>query len=134
MFRNFIIHQNFLEFLQPLRDGRNTTALAWQQTTGLTVLSWFPLYLFGLAANNGTPVLSSLQHNGLHRYICGSFMWFLGILLAWFTTGCSVRSSTLVDTVTGEMSLSIRFSRSRVSLPLDVTVGDEDELEEDVEQ
>ena len=37
-------------------------------------------------------------------------------------------------TVTGEMSLSIRSSRSRVSLPLDVTVGDEDELEEDVEQ
>ena len=32
------------------------------------------------------------------------------------------------------MSLSIRSSRSRVSLPLDVTVGDEDELEEDVEQ
>ena len=30
------------------------------------------------------------------------------------------------------MSLSIRFSRSRVSLPLDVTVGDEDELEEDM--
>ena len=32
------------------------------------------------------------------------------------------------------MSLSIRSSRFRVSLQLDVTVGDEDELEEDVEQ
>ena len=50
------------------------------------------------------------------------------------TTGCPDRSSTLVDTVTGEMSLSIRSSRSRVSLPLDVAVGDKDELEEDVEQ
>ena len=38
----------------------------------------------------------------------------------------------MVDTVTGEMSLSIRSSRSRVSVSL--TVGDEDELEEDVEQ
>ena len=56
-----------------------------------------------------------------------------GIILAWFTTGCPDRSSTLVDTVTGEMSLSIRSSRSRVSLPFDVTVGDEDELEEDVD-
>ena len=55
--------------------------------------------------------------------------------MAWSTTGCPVLSSTLeIDTVTGEMSLSIRFSRSRVSLPLDVTVGEEDELEEDVEQ
>ena len=62
------------------------------------------------------------------------FYGFFWKLLAWFTTGCPVRSSTLVDTVSGEMSLSIRFSRSRVSLPLDVTVSDEDELEEDVEQ
>ena len=42
-------------------------------------------------------------------------------------------SSTLVDTGTGEVSLSIRSSCSRVSLSLDVTVGDEDELEEDAE-
>ena len=54
--------------------------------------------------------------------------------MAWFTTGCPDRSSTLVDTVTGEISLSIRSSRSRVSLPLDGSVGDEDDLEEDVEQ
>ena len=75
------------------------------------------------------------EHNGLPQSICDSFLWFfLRFLLTWFTTGCPVRSSTLVDTVTGEMSLSIRFSRSRVSLPLDVTVGDEVELEEDVEQ
>ena len=55
-------------------------------------------------------------------------------MLAWFTTGCPVLSSTLVDTGTGEVSLSIRSSLSRVSLSLDVAVGDEDELEEDVEQ
>ena len=36
-------------------------------------------------------------------------------------------SSTVVDTVTGEMSLSIRSSRSRVLISL--TVKDEDEVE-----
>ena len=41
-------------------------------------------------------------------------------------------SSTVVDTVTGEMSLSVRSSRSRVLVSL--TVRDEDELEEDAEQ
>ena len=74
------------------------------------------------------------EHNGLPRSICGSFLWVFVIFFAWFTTGCPNRSSTLVDTFTGEMSFSIRSSRSRASLPLDVTVGDEDELEEDVEQ
>ena len=73
-------------------------------------------------------------NNGSHRSLCGSFLLVFGVLLAWFTTACPVRSSTLVDTVIGEMSLSIRFSRSRVLLPLDVTVGEEDEHEEDVEQ
>ena len=60
------------------------------------------------------------EHNGLPRSILGSFLWVLVILLAWFTTGCPVLSSTLVDTSTGEVSLSVR--------------GDEHELEEDVEQ
>ena len=46
--------------------------------------------------------------------------------------GCSDRSSALVDKFTGKMSLSIRSSYSRVSILLDVTVGDEDELEEDL--
>ena len=59
------------------------------------------------------------------------YLWLLfmgfGILLAWFTTGCPDRSSTLVDTVTGEMSLSIGSSHSRVLVSL--TVGDENELE-----
>ena len=41
-------------------------------------------------------------------------------------------SSAVVDTVTGEMSLSVRSSRFRVLISL--TVGDEDELGEDVEQ
>ena len=52
--------------------------------------------------------------------------------MAWSTSGLPDLSSTVVDTVTGEMSLSIRSSRSRVLVSL--TVGDEDELEEDVEQ
>ena len=47
-------------------------------------------------------------------------------------SGLPDRSSTVVDTVTGEMSLSVRSSRSRVLVSL--IVGDEDELEEDVEQ
>ena len=51
------------------------------------------------------------------------------VLLAWSTTGRPDLSSTVVDTVTGEMSLSIRPSRSRVLVSL--TVGDEDELEEE---
>ena len=55
-----------------------------------------------------------------------------GVLLAWSTSGLTDLSSTVVDTVTGEMSLSIRSSRSRVLVSL--TVGDEDELEEHVEQ
>ena len=51
------------------------------------------------------------------------------------TTGCPVLSSTLkLDTGTGEVSLSVRSSFSRVSLSLDLAVGEEDELEEDVEQ
>ena len=74
------------------------------------------------------------EHNGLPRSILGSFSLVFEILLAWFTTGCTVLSSTLVDTVTGEASLLVRSSLSRVSSPLNVAVGDEDELEPDVEQ
>ena len=47
----------------------------------------------------------------------------------------SIISSTCeLDTATGGLSFSVRSSLSRVSLSLDVAVGDEDELEEDVEQ
>ena len=57
------------------------------------------------------------------------FFW-----LAWSKTGCSVLSSILeLDTSTGEVSLSVRSSFSRVSLSLYDVVGEEDELEEDVE-
>ena len=50
--------------------------------------------------------------------VCPFFLWFFfiyffGILLAWSTSGLPDLSSTLVDTVTGEMSLSVRSSRSR---------------------
>ena len=65
------------------------------------------------------------------RSFCGSFLSF-GFLLAWSISGLSDLSSTVVDTVTGEMSISVRSSRSRVLVLL--TVGDEDELQEDVEQ
>ena len=91
-----------------------------------------------LAATPGFQNLRDLSHRttGCPRSILVSFLFVFGSFwLAWSTTGCPVLSSTLeIDTVTGEMSLSIRFSRSRVSFPLDVTVGEEDELEEDVEQ
>ena len=55
-----------------------------------------------------------------------------GVLLDWSTSGLSDLSSTVVDTVTGEMSLSIRSARSPVLVSFNVS--DEDELEEDVEQ
>ena len=51
------------------------------------------------------------------------------------TTGVPDLSSTLkLDTGTGEVSLSVRSSFSQVSLSLNVVVGEEDELEEYVEQ
>ena len=44
-------------------------------------------------------------------------------------------STLKLDTGTGEVSLSVRSSLSRISLSLDVAVdGGEDELEQDVEQ
>ena len=49
--------------------------------------------------------------------------------------GFPILSSTLeLDTGTGGASLLVRSSLSRVSLSLDAVVGEEDELEEDVEQ
>ena len=75
----------------------------------------------GFQNTTGLPVLS-----------VALFYWFVGVLLAWSTSGLPDLSSTAVDTVTGEMSLSIRSSRSRVLVSL--TVSDEDELEDDVEQ
>ena len=82
-----------------------------------------------------SPLEGMSEHNGLSRSILVSFLFVFGIWLAWSTTGCTVLSSTLeLDTGTGEVSFSVRSSLSRVSLSLDVAVGDENELEEDVEQ
>ena len=67
--------------------------------------------------------LNSCSHSGISEYN-GSHRSF--------NNGSPDLSSTVVDTVTGEMSPSIRSSRSRVLVSL--TVGEEDELEEDVEQ
>ena len=72
------------------------------------------------------------MNNGSLCSLLGSLLFVFRFLLAWSISGRPNLSSTVVVTVTGEMSLSIRYSRSRVSLSLDVTVGDEDELEEDV--
>ena len=82
--------------------------------------------------------LNSCSHSGISEHngsLCSLLDYSLlvfGVLLAWSTSGLPDLSSTVVDTVTGEMSLSIRSSRSRVLVSL--TVGDEDELEKDVEQ
>ena len=82
--------------------------------------------------------MSSFYHGLL--FIC--FWTFLVGLVNWLVIGFTadngfpVLSSTLkLDTGTGEVSLSVRSSLSRVSLSLDVAVvGEEDELEEHVEQ
>ena len=73
-----------------------------QSTTGRSVPSWIPFY------------------------------WVLGFHWDWLSSGRPDLSSTVVDTCTGEMSLSIRSSRSRVLVSL--TLGDKDELEEDDEE
>ena len=60
-----------------------------------------------------------------------SLLFGFWILLAWVSSSCPDLSPTEFDTCTGEMSLSIRSSRSRVLISL--TVGEEDEVEEDDE-
>ena len=71
-------------------------------------------------------------------FVLGNFWlaWACSLLVSRQTTGFSVLSSTLeLDTGTGWESISLRSSHFRVSLSLDVAVaGEEDELEEDVEQ
>ena len=103
MFWNFVIHQIFSDFSQPLRDFRACTTWVGKQRVDL-----FPL--------------------GFLFYLFFDFYF----LFAWSISGRPDLSSTVVDTVTGEMSLSVRSSLSRVWTSL--SVGDEDELEEDVEQ
>ena len=67
----------------------------------------------------GVPVLSCFFF---------SFLWVFW--LAW-RPGVPVRSSTFkLDTGTGAVSLSVQSFLSRVSLSLDVVVGEEDELDE----
>ena len=64
--------------------------------------------------------LNSCSHSGiselneLPRSIVVSFLLGFGFLLAWVSSGCPDLSPTEFDTCTGEMSLSIRSSRSRV--------------------
>ena len=101
MYWNFIIHQNFHEFLQPLWVSQNLHELN-RLTTGRPVPSWVPFYLFS------------------------------GVLLAWVSSGRPDLSSTELDACTGEMSLSIRSPRSWLWISL--TVGEEDEVEEGVEE
>ena len=75
---------------------------------------------------------SQKHHTGFPRSIVVSFLFVFGWLLAWVLSGCPDLSSTEVDTCTGEVSLLIPSSRSRVWISL--TVGEEDEVEEDDEE
>ena len=87
--------------------------------------------------------MNSCSHSGIQNLRdlsrqtrgCSVLSWFPYLFFDFFglvnIRSLRYRSSTVVDTVTGEMSLSVRSSRSRVLVSL--TVGDEDELE-DVEQ
>ena len=65
---------------------------------------------------------------------CRGFLFYLvfGFLVAWVSLGRPDLSSTEFDTCTGEVSLLISSSRCRVSISL--TVGEEDEVEEDDEE
>ena len=75
------------------------------------------------------------RSEGVAPFYLVFFYMIFRFWLVWSTTGCPVLSSTLqIDTGTGEVSLSTRSSLSRVSLSLDIAVGDEDELEEDVRE
>ena len=89
----FIIHQIFLEFLQPFGDLRITRFL---------------------------------------RSIVVSFLFVVGILLAWISSGCPDPPSTKTDTGTREMSLLVVSSLSRTEIS--PTVGEEGEDEEDEEE
>ena len=102
------------EFLQPLRDFR--TCATW---VGKQRVSPFYHGLFFICFWEFLVGLVNLLVIGSHQ-----------------TTGFTVLSSTLkLDTGTGEVSPSYRSSLPRVSLSRDVAVvGEEDELEEDVEQ
>ena len=71
-------------------------------------------------------------NNDSSRSFCGPFWVILRVLWAWSTSVLPDLSSTVADTITGELWLSTRSSRSRVLVSF--TVGDEDELEEDVGQ
>ena len=60
------------------------------------------------------------------------FLLVFVFLLAWLSSGCPDRSSTEVDTCSGEIPLLLPSSCSRIWVSL--TVGEEDELEEGGEQ
>ena len=61
-----------------------------------------------------------------------SFLFVFGFLLAWISSGCLDPSSTKLDTGIGEMSLLVASSPARSCISL--TVGEEDEAEEDDEE
>ena len=103
---NFITHQFFSEFLQTLHDFRVCATRVGKHA-----------------------VLSTTSH----RSFCGSFFSGCWILFGLVNIGSPrpfINQKWL--TVAGEMSLSVRSSRSRVFISL--TVSDEDKLEENVEQ
>ena len=91
-----------------------------------------PDFLWILAATPGFQKITGLSVPSTTCLTAFSVVLAFGFLemwLAWSTSGLTDLSSTVVDTVTAEMSLWILSSRSRVLVSL--SVGDEDELEED---
>ena len=104
---NFIIHQIFPEFLQPLRDFRTQRRSTW---VGKQRVSQF--------------------YRGFLLFGFGIFGW----LRSKQRVSHSIIASTCeLDTGTGWESIPLRSSFSRVSLSLyTVVVGEVDELEEDV--
>ena len=75
------------------------------------------------------------EHNGSPRSIVVSSLFGFGFLVGLGNNGSlrSIISSTFeLDTSTGWESIPLRSSLSRVSLSLNIVVGEVDELEEDV--
>ena len=76
------------------------------------------------------------EHNGSPRSIVVSSFFGFGFLVGLGNNGShrSIISSTFeLVTSTGWESIPLRSSLSRVSLSLNIVVGEVDELEEDVE-
>ena len=82
---------------------------------------WVSAFRNSVIHQNFTEFLQPFQYVGTQRaapFPLGFLFMGFGFLLAWSIPGRPDRSSTIVDTVTGKMSLSVRSSRSRVWISL----------------